>query len=210
MKKLLLATAIALAPASAQAAAFTNGSFESASVNPGAGFLSLTAGNTSVTGWTVGGGGIDYIGTYWQAAEGVRSIDLSLGSNGSIAQTFDTLSGVLYNVRFFLSGNPDGPPVIKLADVQASGNALASYTFDRTGNSRPNMLWRPYTYQFTATGTSTTLTFTGGSGTAFGAALDDVSVAAVPEPATWAMMILGFGFAGFAMRRRQAVRVSFA
>ena len=28
--------------------------------------------------------------------------------------------------------------------------------------------------------------------------------AAVPEPATWAMMIGGFGLTGFAMRRRQA------
>lgn len=210
MKKFLLAATALLAPISAHAAAFTNGSFESAAVNPGGGFLSLGAGNTDISGWTVGGGGVDYIGGYWQAADGARSIDLSLVSNGSISQTFDTLSGVLYNVKFFLSGNPDGPPVIKLADVQASGNALASYNFDRTGNSKPNMLWRPYTYQFTASGASTTLTFTGGSGTAFGAALDNVSVTAVPEPATWAMMIVGFGFAGFAMRRRQAARVSFA
>ena len=26
---------------------------------------------------------------------------------------------------------------------------------------------------------------------------------AVPEPATWAMMLIGFGAVGFAMRRRQ-------
>lgn len=30
----------------------------------------------------------------------------------------------------------------------------------------------------------------------------DVAIAAVPEPATWAMMIFGFALAGFAMRRR--------
>ncbi len=38
------------------------------------------------------------------------------------------------------------------------------------------------------------------------------SVAAVPEPATWAMMIGGFGLIGGTMRsrRRQAVRVKFA
>jgi hypothetical protein len=34
--------------------------------------------------------------------------------------------------------------------------------------------------------------------------------AAVPEPATWGMMLAGFGALGFAMRRRQQVRVSFA
>jgi hypothetical protein len=35
---------------------------------------------------------------------------------------------------------------------------------------------------------------------------------AVPEPGTWAMMILGFGLVGFAMRRRQAAitRVAYA
>jgi len=35
---------------------------------------------------------------------------------------------------------------------------------------------------------------------------------AVPEPATWAMMLMGFGAVGFAMRRRQSVatRIRFA
>lgn len=40
---------------------------------------------------------------------------------------------------------------------------------------------------------------------------DLVVTPSVPEPATWAMMIAGFGMVGFAMRRRQsAARVSFA
>jgi hypothetical protein len=33
---------------------------------------------------------------------------------------------------------------------------------------------------------------------------------AVPEPATWAMMVLGFGVVGAGMRRKQAVRVTYA
>ncbi len=37
-----------------------------------------------------------------------------------------------------------------------------------------------------------------------------LSVAAVPEPATWAMMILGFGVIGVAVRRRTQVRTSVA
>ncbi|MFW2850399.1 PEPxxWA-CTERM sorting domain-containing protein [Sphingomonas sp. TX0543] len=35
-------------------------------------------------------------------------------------------------------------------------------------------------------------------------------VAAVPEPATWAMMIAGFGLTGAALRRRRRTRVVFA
>lgn len=46
----------------------------------------------------------------------------------------------------------------------------------------------------------------------FGGAIDNVMLSAVPEPASWAMMILGIGAVGFAMRRRQkgAARWSFA
>ncbi len=40
--------------------------------------------------------------------------------------------------------------------------------------------------------------------------LDNVRIAAVPEPATWAMMIFGFGMVGGAMRRRQKVRFAYA
>ena len=37
-----------------------------------------------------------------------------------------------------------------------------------------------------------------------------VSFAAVPEPATWGLMILGFGLIGGALRRRQKVAVRYA
>ena len=40
---------------------------------------------------------------------------------------------------------------------------------------------------------------------------DNLATGAVPEPAAWAMMLGGFGFAGVAMRRRRsAIRVTYA
>ena len=37
-----------------------------------------------------------------------------------------------------------------------------------------------------------------------------VTASAVPEPATWAMMLVGFGIIGFAARRRQSVKTTVA
>jgi hypothetical protein len=67
--------------------------------------------------------------------------------------------------------------------------------------------WQQVSMNFTATSTSQLLTFLS-IGTPEGeppmALLDGVSLS-VPEPASWAMMILGFGAIGFAMRRRHSL-----
>ena len=187
----------------AGAATFTNGSFE-LGVNPGSTFVTLAGGSTGVSDWVVGGNSIDYIGGYWQAEDGARSIDLSGVANGSIAPTFDTVAGQSYLVNFFLAGNPDGGPAAKVAISSADGLQQQNNIFTVTGSdSRTNMGWAPYTYQFTAATTSTTLSFASATGTAFGPALDNVSVVAVPEPASWALMMLGFGGLGAALRRRR-------
>jgi len=57
----------------------------------------------------------------------------------------------------------------------------------------------------------TGLSFTSASGTLF-SGRNQQPVAGVPEPATWAMMLMGFGFVGGALRRRSgaATRIRFA
>ena len=59
--------------------------------------------------------------------------------------------------------------------------------------------------QAVSPGGNNTLSVNGTSGGAasYSGTLSFAQMAAVPEPATWAMMLLGFGAVGFSMRRRQ-------
>ena len=209
MKKLLIGAALAAsmlaaAPA-ANAAVLVNGSFEEGT-NPGS-FLTLGNGNTDITGWTVGGNGIDYIGTYWKASQGVRSLDLAALDQGGVSQTFATIVGREYVVSFDLAGNPDGGLNQKAMVTSAGlGQLPALFTFDvGPGNTHDDMGWQSFTYKFTAQSTSSTLNFSSLTRGPYGPALDNVGVtlSAVPEPATWAMMIIGFTGAGVAIRRRR-------
>lgn len=49
-----------------------------------------------------------------------------------------------------------------------------------------------------------------GAGNLVGISLAPAAIGAVPEPGTWAMMLLGFGAIGTAMRRRRAVKPTVA
>jgi choice-of-anchor C domain-containing protein len=199
------ATAILGATASNAAVAIVNGSFEDGAIDPGS-FTTLNAGDTTITGWLVGGAGVDYIGTYWQASQGSRSVDLSALGAGSLSQILSGLTiGQTYQVSFDLAGNPDGGSSTKVA-VVTDGETTSTYDFLQGANSKSSMGWTTHTFNFKATGENATLTFSSAEETPYGPALDNVSIfGAVPEPATWAMMIVGFGVVGASLRTRRRV-----
>lgn len=202
MKRILaLTVALAFGGTGLSAATLINGSFETPVTNVGA-FVNLPGGSTAIEGWTVGGNSIDWIGSYWQHADGMRSIDLSGGSAGRISQDITGLViGTRYDLSFALAGNPVGLPVVKTVNV-AVGDENADFTFDTAGKTVTDMGWVMETFRFTAGATTERLTFTSLNGTAFGPALDNVSIsAAVPLPG--AMWLLGGAFAGLGMVRRK-------
>ncbi len=166
--------AVGMATSAFAAPLVTNGSFETGT-NPGWFSTLGAADSTTIPGWTVQSGTVDYIGTYWTASQGDRSVDLTGFTPGAVSQTLVTVPGHNYKVTFDLAGNPAGLPAIKTLNVDAGATPVV-YTFDTTGKTLTDMGWESKTFNFTATSASTTLTFASQDAGFFGPALDNVVV----------------------------------
>lgn len=190
----LIGLASLAAPGLAQSV--VNPSYESGPAFSG-GWMRVNLGSTILEGWTVDRGNIDYIGPMWEAAEGGRSIDLNGDTYGRIYQVLETTPGMTYAVDFALSGNWGG--VANKTVRVTAGSYTQLYTVNTTGNTSTNMNWRYESFMFTATKSTTTIRFASQNTGKFGVALDDISITAIPAPATALAMI---GMVGLRRRRR--------
>jgi len=188
----------------AVAASLLNGSFEDGDGKPPIDNIHTMLGGTNdIDWWTVTTDSVDWVGNeFWEASDGLWSLDLSGSHAGAISQTFDTVIGQQYRVAFDMAANPDeSEDTIKSFQVSAA-NTTSSYTVDPTGYSRQSMGWTEGLFLFSAINTSTTLTFTSSTEGVYGAALDNVRVNAVPIPA--AVWLFGsglIGLVGFARKK---------
>ena len=215
MKPATLAAVVALSlPLSftaARANLIQNGSFEQG-IDPGS-FTTVMPTEGNITSWIVGGNSVDYIGSYWQASNGTRSIDIAGNGPGTLSQSFNIQAGQLYRVSFDIAGNPDKAST-KYLDLKVGVQGITTSFTNYPGvPTKEDMNWsrQSFTFQAATTG-STLLTFSVGrdgngiiDNGAFGAALDNIDVSAVPLPASlplFGLALLGLGGLTMANRRR--------
>jgi hypothetical protein len=224
----LIVASVALASSEALAAnLLTNGSFEGPPANNfAAGYYrgplapdgwqrvsGLEAPDILSNSYVQNGAGFQ---TLIGAQEGVRFLDMNGASpTGGLFQTVSGLTaGGTVSLDFWVARwaqNSSGTLTASLFDASNQG-ALASQVVTLT--HLPNAVsssWTQYTVSAVVPVSGTIkVQFAGNSGSSARGApgLDNVSLTftpgagAVPEPATWAMMIAGFGMAGAMLRRR--------
>jgi hypothetical protein len=201
----------------------TNGSFEAST--------GKTTFQNHVPGWT-GGANLTFLdapgtaddGSYLSVYSGFPNHSPDGGNfveadgdpsySGAISQAINGLiAGQSYKVTFYQAAGQQagftGPTTEQWA-VSLGGDTQTSSTFSLAQAATGD--WQKQTMTFKATGASEVLSFLA-QGTPNGAPpisfLDGVSLtAAVPEPATWSLMIVGLGLMGGALRRRRTMSVA--
>jgi choice-of-anchor C domain-containing protein len=177
-------TVASAAPASASTGpAITDAAtFETPVVAPNT-FTAFFAGE-QMGAWTVTRGDVHLIGEgFWQAADGVQSLDLDGGINGGVARNFPTIPLLTYRVSYALAGNFVAAPVVKTGKVLVNGSVRQQFSFDTTGATSQDMNYTEKHVLFVATGFSATVEFVSTtSPQGWGPVIDDVDVVACLLP----------------------------
>lgn len=155
-----------------------NGNFASPPVPAGATFV------TSVPGWTLIDDRLDVSSDYTVPAgspSGTQAADLGVNIGPvAIEQDVSTVDGEPYTLTYQLAGNPACPEGIRTGTVSLDGTQVGSLDFDTTGHSAAAMGWRSESHTFTATGSATSVNFTGTNPGGCGPVVTNVSVKHTP------------------------------
>lgn len=153
------------------------------------------------SGWTVTDGTVDLIGGIPPAFDFLPGngnyidLDGSTGNSGVFANSVNLTGGTTYTLSFDLAGS------------HRTSTEFVSVNFGTSSTSFSPLSGDPFsirTLNFTPGSTGLyTFSFENRGGDNVGALLDNVSVTAVPEPESYAMIMAGLGLMGFIVRRRK-------
>ncbi len=200
LKNFFAAALIGMAGVGAQAATntnlVTNGSFEATVQNSG------TWGTySSLPGWTglptvelrnnVSGG----------AQNGSNFVELDTNRNSGIAQTIFATG--LVELSFYYSARPG--TAAGSNDIGVSfGESFQSVVLDGVAGGSSGNAWQKFTRVINLgnSGHAVLAFYALGKSDSYGGSLDNISVTAVPEPETYALLLAGLGVMGAIARRR--------
>jgi hypothetical protein len=153
--------------------------------------------------------GVNYIPATSPTGGNFLASDAGPGYRGTIDQTVSGLTvGQQYKLSFYtgLAQQVDlNGATYANWQVSLGGQTLSTPTLNNVSHGFTG--WAQDTLTFTATSPSEQLRFLavgGPAGLPPYLFLDGVSLAPVPEPEEWAMMLVGAGLVGFQVRRKQA------
>nr|WP_309646703.1 PEPxxWA-CTERM sorting domain-containing protein [Phenylobacterium sp.] len=130
---------------------------------------------------------------------GTNFVELDSHANSSMFYTLGSTGS--FDLSFLYSPRPNVGSTSNVIDVYLDTTLLGTYTANGGGGTS----WSTANSSFYATAGQKLIFAAGGSSDSLGGYVDNITLSAVPEPATWAMMIMGFGLAGSALRRRREV-----
>ena len=134
-------------------------------------------------------------------------------SGGTLATTFtQSVTGLFIDTFSFTPGNVSGTVFVTLTPVNSSVNFFAALLSDEGFSYLPELGPTGFTFQSVVDGrTPLSLTVFGFAGNtetlsdltgSYQGSVRVQSIAAIPEPQTYALMIAGLGVLGFAARKR--------
>ena len=195
---------VLLSSGSAHANLIINGSFEADAQAAGTWDI-----NANLAGWEGGPHGIELRNDVAGAAYDRNNfIELDTTANSSATQKIGTVLGTVYNLSFAYS--PRTGVASTSNGIEVFWDGVSQGTF--TSFTNADTAWVLENLTVTGTGLDTLEFSAIGTSDSYGGSLDAVSLtadavslaAAVPEPFTWAMMILGFAGIGFMAYRRKS------
>lgn len=201
LKSLVLVVSLAAAMPASSFEFITNGNFETgtlagwtltgnAGVVPTAVYAAFGLGNPAYGSYLVGFNGGD------------------LAPNGVLGQTIATGAGQGYTLSFDYGVTSGGAQSITASAIDATSLTVIATNTVFTNLTSPTT----FSFSFNALSSGTIIRFNDVASNPTNSqdiAVDNVSVtglaiAAIPEPATWALLLAGFGMVGVAARRRLA------